>query len=208
MFFKEKKPIEYLIAGLGNPGGEYELTHHNAGFLTLDILANRYSFETDRLKFHSLTCLTEINGHRCLIMRPQTYMNNSGTAVAEGAQFYKIPPEKCIIIFDDIDIPFGDVRIKRKGSPGTHNGVKSVTNCLGSQEFPRIKIGVGSKPDPDEDLADYVLSKFTKKEQDELKKTMEKACDAIEYIVDGKIDLAMERCQIFSKKKKKEENGQ
>ena len=203
-FFGKKPPMEFIVAGLGNPGREYELTRHNAGFLTLDILANRHGFKTDRLKYHALVCDAMIGAHRCLIMRPQTYMNLSGDAIAEAAAFYKIPPEKCVVIFDDVDIPLGDVRVKRNGSAGTHNGIKSVVSRLGSQNFPRVKIGVGGKRHPDEDLKDYVLAKLTKQEQDTLRKSMETACDAVERILDGRIDLAMQDCQIISKKKKEE----
>lgn len=204
-FFKKKKetfsvtptgPVEFIIAGLGNPGKEYELSRHNAGFLCLDILANREGFRTDRIKFRSVYADAMINGHRCIIMRPQTYMNNSGEAIQEAARFYKIPPERCIVIFDDIDISLGALRIKRKGSAGTHNGVKSIIYHLNSDNFPRIKIGVGSKPHPDYDLKDYVLGTFSKQEQDTLKATMEKACDAINLIVAGDVDKAMMTCQI------------
>lgn len=204
-FFKKKEkkismpvsgPVEFIIAGLGNPGKEYEMTRHNAGFLTLDILANREGFTTDRIKYKSLCADVMINGHRCLVMRPQTYMNNSGEAIKEAASFYKIPPERCIVIFDDIDISLGALRVKRKGSAGTHNGIKSIIYHLNSDNFPRIKIGVGAKPHPDYDLKDYVLSSFSKQEQETLKKTMEKACDAIELIVGGDIDKAMMTCQI------------
>ena len=204
-FFKKKTkdisipvsgPVEFIIAGLGNPGKEYELSRHNAGFLCIDILANRENFRTDRIKFKSVYADTMINGHRCLVMRPQTYMNNSGEAIKEAATFYKIPPEKCIVIFDDIDIGLGALRVKRKGSAGTHNGVKSIIQHLGSDNFPRIKIGVGSKPHPDYDLKDYVLGTFSKQEQNILKDTMEKACDAICLITDGNIDKAMMTCQL------------
>lgn len=204
-FFKKKAktvsmpvsgPVEFIIAGLGNPGKEYEITRHNAGFLCLDILANRLGFTTDRIKFKSVYADTMINGHRCLVMRPQTYMNNSGEAIKEAATFYKIPPERCIVIFDDIDISLGSLRVKRKGSAGTHNGIKSIIYHLNSDNFPRIKIGVGSKPHPDYDLKDYVLSTFSKQEQETLKKTMEKACDAVELIVGGDVDKAMMTCQI------------
>ena len=192
-------PVEFIIAGLGNPGKEYEFTRHNAGFLCLDILANRVGFSTDRIKFRSLTADVMIAGHRCLVMRPQTYMNNSGEAIREAASFYKIKPENCIIIFDDIDIPFGALRVKRKGSAGSHNGIKSIVYHLNSDAFPRVKIGVGGKPHPDYDLKDYVLSTFSRQEQETLKKTMEKACDAVELIVAGDIDKAMQTCQISGK---------
>lgn len=204
-FFKKKTtsvsmpvsgPVEFIIAGLGNPGKEYELTRHNAGFLCLDIFCNRENFKTDRIKYKSLCADVMIGGHRCLVMRPQTYMNNSGEAIREAASFYKIPPERCIIIFDDIDISLGALRVKRKGSAGTHNGIKSIIYHLNSDNFPRIKIGVGNKPHPDYDLKDYVLSSFSKQEQATLKTTMEKACDAVELIVKGEVDKAMMTCQI------------
>lgn len=188
--------VEYIIAGLGNPGRDYELSRHNAGFLCLDILSNEEGFKTDRVKFKAVTADVMINGHRCLIMRPQTYMNNSGEAIREAAAFYKIPPEKCLIIFDDIDLSLGAVRIRRKGSAGTHNGVKSIVNHLSSDNFPRIKIGVGAKPHPDYDLKDYVLGNFSKHDQEILKKSMSKACEAIRLIVDDKLDLAMQNCQL------------
>lgn len=192
-------PVEFIIAGLGNPGKEYVLTRHNAGFLCLDILSDRFGFRTDRIKFRSFTADVMINGHRCLVMRPQTYMNNSGEAIRDAASFYKIPPEKCIIIFDDIDIPFSALRVKRKGSAGSHNGIKSIVYHLNSDNFPRIKIGVGGKPHPDYDLKDYVLGSFSKSEIKTLEATMEKACDAVELIVGGDIDKAMQTCQINSK---------
>lgn len=204
-FFKKKTssismpvsgPVEFIIAGLGNPGKEYELTRHNAGFLCIDVLCNREHFTTDRIKYKALCADVMINGHRCLVMRPQTYMNNSGEAIKEAAFFYKIPPERCIVIFDDIDISLGALRIKKKGSAGTHNGIKSIIAHLGSDNFPRIKIGVGNKPHPDYDLKDYVLGSFSKQEQTTLKNTMEKACDAISLIVGGDIDKALMTCQI------------
>lgn len=204
-FFKKKTssismpvsgPVEFIIAGLGNPGKEYELTRHNAGFLCIDVLCNREHFTTDRIKYKALCADVMINGHRCLVMRPQTYMNNSGEAIKEAASFYKIPPERCIVIFDDIDISLGALRIKKKGSAGTHNGIKSIIAHLGSDNFPRIKIGVGNKPHPDYDLKDYVLGSFSKQEQTTLKNTMEKACDAIGLIVGGDIDKALMTCQI------------
>ena len=189
-------PVEFIIAGLGNPGKEYELTRHNAGFLCIDVLCNRENFTTDRIKYKALCADVMINGHRCLVMRPQTYMNNSGEAIKEAASFYKIPPERCIVIFDDIDISLGALRIKKKGSAGTHNGIKSIIAHLGSDNFPRIKIGVGNKPHPDYDQKDYVLGSFSKQEQATLKNTMEKACDAIGLIVGGDIVKALMTCQI------------
>lgn len=198
-FFKKKtlssavavgKP-EFIIAGLGNPGKEYEYSRHNAGFLCLDILCNRYGFMTDRVKYRALTATVMIEGHPCLVMRPQTYMNNSGEAIKEAADFYKIPPEKIIVIFDDISLSTGTLRIRRKGSAGGHNGIKSIIWQLNSDNFPRLKIGVGERSDPDMDLKDHVLGKFSKEELETLKKTMARAVDAIKPILDGDIDGAM-----------------
>lgn len=208
-FFKRKKEesfsspvfgkVEYIIAGLGNPGKQYELSRHNAGFLCIDILANRYSFKTDRIKFNALCADVMISSKRCLVMRPQTYMNLSGDAVKAAADFYKIPSDHVIIIYDDIDLPVGALRIRRKGSAGGHNGIKSIIAQLGTDEFPRLKIGVGAKPDPDYDLKDYVLGTFSKADQEILKTTMAKACDGVEIIVSGDVDKAMATCQITKK---------
>lgn len=200
-FFKKKfaasssftgKP-EYIIAGLGNPGKEYEYSRHNAGFLCLDILCNKYAIKTDRVKYKSLTCTALIEGHPCLIMRPQTFMNNSGEAIKEAADFYKIPSEKVIIIYDDISLPTGTLRIRKKGSAGGHNGIKSIIWQLNSDEFPRLKIGVGDRKDKDDDLKDYVLGKFSKADLETLRKTMERAVESLSYILDGDTDGAMSR---------------
>lgn len=200
-FFKKKtvesssfagKP-EFIIAGLGNPGKEYEYSRHNAGFLCLDILCNKYGFKTDRVKYRALTATVMIEGHPCLVMRPQTYMNSSGEAVKAAADFYKIPPEKVIVIYDDISLPTGTLRIRKKGSAGGHNGIKSIIWQLNSDVFPRLKIGVGDRKDKDDDLKDYVLGRFSKEDMETLKKTMEKAVDSLKYILDGDTDGAMSR---------------
>lgn len=184
---------EFIIAGLGNPGKEYEYSRHNAGFLCLDILCNKYGIKTDRVKYRSLTCTAVIEGHSCLVMRPQTYMNSSGEAIKEAADFYKIPPEKIIVIYDDISLPTGTLRIRKKGSAGGHNGIKSIIWQLNTDVFPRLKLGVGDRKDKDDDLKDYVLGRFSKSDIDTLKKTMEKAVDALKYILDGDTDGAMSR---------------
>lgn len=182
---------EFIIAGLGNPGREYEYSRHNAGFLCIDVLCNKYGIKVDRLKYKSLTGTALIDGHPCLVMRPQTYMNNSGEAIKEAADFYKIPPEKVIVIYDDISINTGVLRIRRKGSAGGHNGIKSIIAHLGSENFPRLKLGVGERKDPDSDLKDHVLGKFSKEDLVTMKQTMEKAVEAIPYILNGDIDGAM-----------------
>ena len=182
---------EFLIVGLGNPGNKYTLTRHNAGFLCLDMLAEKLSFRIDRLKYKSLMADVNINGHRCIVMKPQTFMNNSGEAVKQAAAFYKIPPENIIVVFDDISLPCGKMRIRRKGSDGGHNGIKSIIYLLNSDKFPRIKLGVGEKPHPEYDLADWVLSSFRKPELDSLREAAENACKAVEMMVQGNIDGAM-----------------
>ena len=182
---------EYLVVGLGNPGNKYTLTRHNAGFLCLDMLSEKLNFRIDRLKFKSLICDTTINGHRCIVMKPQTFMNNSGEAVRECAAFYKIPAEKVIVIYDDISLDVGKLRIRRKGTDGGHNGIKSIIYHLNSDQFPRIKVGCGKKPHPDYDLADWVLSEFKKDEQKALEPALENACKALELLLDNNIEKAM-----------------
>ena len=198
MFFKRSKgiapgPIEFLIVGLGNPGKNYEFTRHNAGFLTLDHIASELDTEINNLKNNALVADVVINNHRCLLVKPQTFMNNSGTAVRDIAKFYKIPPEKIIIIFDDISLPCGKLRIRRKGTDGGHNGIKSIIYHLNSDQFPRIKIGVGAKPNPEYDLADWVLSKFGKDDTEQLKAAITKATEVLPFILDGEIDKAMNK---------------
>lgn len=186
-------PVEYLIVGLGNPGAKYEMTRHNAGFLCLDKLAEDCGATVNRLKYHALCADTVLAGRRVLLMKPQTFMNASGEAVAEAARFYKIPPQRILVIFDDISLDVGKTRIRRNGTHGGHNGIKSVIACLGSDQFPRVKIGVGKKPHPDYDLADWVLSAFRKEEMDSLKTAVEHGIGAAKLIVDGNIDEAMNR---------------
>lgn len=194
MFLKKKintSSYEYIIAGLGNPGAKYEMTRHNAGFLAMDLLAIKENINIKKLKFHSLVSDAVISGKRCLIMKPQTMMNNSGEAVVEAAKFYKIPPENIIIVYDDISLDVGQTRIRRKGSAGGHNGIKSIIAHLGSENFPRIKIGVGKKPHPDYDLVNWVLGRFPKEQEAELKSALENCVSALELIINGDIDKAM-----------------
>ena len=186
-------PPEFIIAGLGNPGKKYELTRHNAGFIFADMLAEKHGVSINKIQFKSVTGMLELGGHKCLLMKPQTMMNLSGEAIRQAAQFYKIPPEKIIIVFDDISLPCGKMRIRRKGSDGGHNGMKSIIYQLASDQFPRIKLGVGEKPHPDYDLADWVLSTFKKDELKALAETCEKACEAAELMVSGDTDKAMSR---------------
>lgn len=184
---------EFLVVGLGNPDKKYTLTRHNSGFLCVDELAEKHGFKINKLKFKALIADTVINSHRAIVMKPQTYMNLSGEAVREAVNFYKIPPENVIVIFDDISLDVGKLRIKRKGSDGGHNGIKSVVSCISSNNFPRIKLGVGKKPHPDYDLAAWVLSEFKKDEAKPLKEAIDNACDALLLMLDGKIDEAMNK---------------
>lgn len=191
MFSKNSGGYEYLIVGLGNPGAKYEMTRHNAGFLAVDLFAIKENFNIKKLKFHALVGDVKIGGKKCLVMKPQTFMNNSGESVGEAAKFYKIPPENIVVISDDISLDVGNIRIKRKGSAGGHNGLKSIIAHLGSENFIRIKVGVGKKPFADYDLADWVLGRFPKDKESDLKQALENAVDSIPYIVNNQIDKAM-----------------
>ena len=185
--------VEYIICGLGNPGTQYEGTRHNIGFMTIDTLCEKYKLDCKKLRFKSLTCDAMISGKRCLIMKPTTFMNNSGEAVTEAMSFYKIPPERTIIVFDDISLEPGKLRIRRKGSDGGHNGIKSTIYLSGSDMFPRIKMGVGAKPHPDYNLADWVLGHFKKEQAEALETAMDNAVSSIELMVGGKMNEAMNK---------------
>lgn len=193
MFGKKKfgGSVEYLIVGLGNPDKKYENTRHNAGWLALDYISEKLDCKVNKIKYKSFIGTCEIGSAKVMLMKPTTYMNNSGQAVVEAMNFYKIPAENVIVIFDDISLDVGKMRIRSKGSDGGQKGMRSIINLSGSQAFPRIKIGIGAKPNPDWDLADWVLSKFTDKEMKELKKMFENAHKAVELIIDGKMDRAM-----------------
>lgn len=191
IFKKSNGGYEYLIVGLGNPGAKYEMTRHNAGFLAVDLLAIKENLNIKKLKYHALVGDAVINGKKCLVMKPQTFMNNSGEAVGEACRFYKIPPEKVVVISDDISLDVGKIRIKRKGSAGGHNGLKSIIAHLGSENFVRIKVGVGKKPSADYDLVDWVLGRFPKELEKELKAALENAVASLPYIVNDEIDKAM-----------------
>ena len=185
--------VEYIICGLGNPGTQYENTRHNIGFMTVDTLCEKYKLSCKKVKFKSLTCDAVISDERCLIMKPTTFMNNSGEAVTEAMSFYKIPPERTIIVFDDISLEPGKLRIRRKGSDGGHNGIKNIIYLSGSDAFPRIKMGVGAKPHPDYKLADWVLGHFNKEDGEKLEQCFQNAVACLELIVQGKIDEAMNK---------------
>ena len=189
-------PVSFIIAGLGNPGAQYAKTRHNVGFVAIDYIAEKLGVRIDRAKFHSLVTEARIGGVRVLLMKPETYMNNSGVAIGEAAAFYKIPAERVLVLHDEISFDPGLMRIRRKGSAGGHNGLKSIIAHLASEEFPRVKIGVGQKPSPDYDLADWVLGKFPKEHSDKIDARLDDIYTATQLIVRGDIDGAMQR---FSK---------
>lgn len=192
MFFG-KSNVEYLIIGLGNPDSKYALTRHNVGFMTADKLGERCGCKFEKKKFDAIFGKCTVAGKSCLLVKPMTYMNNSGRAVRDLAAFYKVPMERIIVVSDDISLPVGKLRIRRSGSAGGHNGLKDIIALIGGENFARVKVGIGDKPNPGYDLADWVLSKFTADEMAPLNDALCKACDALEEIVAGNIDRAMNR---------------
>jgi PTH1 family peptidyl-tRNA hydrolase len=188
-----KEVTMYIIAGLGNPGKEYTNTRHNAGYAAVEYLSEKYNVKLNKLKFNSVYGDTFINGEKVMFVKPVTYMNRSGIAIEEIMNFYKVPPENLIVIYDDIDIPLGTLRIRPNGSPGTHNGMKSIINNIGNG-FPRIRIGIGRNEDMD--LADYVLQKFSSSEKELVNPIIEKAALAALEIIDSNVENAMQKYNI------------
>ena len=191
----------YIIAGLGNPGKKYENTRHNMGFIAIDLLAEEFGIKVDKLKFKSLVGEGRIAGQRVLLMKPQTYMNLSGEAIREAVNFYKIEPEELIVIYDDIDIPTGTFRIRKKGSSGTHNGMRSVVYQIQSDQFPRIRVGIGSEKKVD--LIHYVTGGVSKSEKELLEDALVKAAKSAACIVEKGIDKAMNEFNVRPPKKEK-----
>ena len=193
MLFKKKAPggVDYLIVGLGNPGAKYATTRHNVGFNAADFIADELSVSINKLKFKGLYAQTSIGSSKVLIIKPQTFMNESGVCVKAFADFYKISPQNVIVIFDDVSLDVGKMRIRRKGSAGGHNGIKSIISHLGSEDFPRIKIGVGQKPHPDYDLADWVLGSIPLKDRDIINENNKNVYDAVRDILNGDFEAAM-----------------
>ena len=186
MFSKPSGSFSWLVVFLGNPGPKYDCTRHNAGFMAGDALAKKLGVGVSRLRFKALTSACEINGEKVLLMKPQTYMNLSGEAVGEAARFYKIPPEHVLVVSDEISLPLGKLRVRPKGSAGGHNGLKSIIASLGSDAFPRIRIGVGAPPHPDYDMADWVLSVFRNQDLEDMLQAAARAAEAVVcYISDG-----------------------
>ena len=190
------EPVSFIIVGLGNIGKQYELTRHNAGFLAIDYIAEKFGAKIDRVKFHATVGECSIGGARVLLMKPTTLMNNSGVAVGEAAAFYKIPPQRVLVLHDEISFDAGIIRIRRKGSAGGHNGLKSIIARLPGEDFPRIKIGIGKKPTPEYDLADWVLGKMPESDLKALRGRFDDIATASELIIKGEIDNAMAK---FSK---------
>ncbi len=184
-------PVSFLIVGLGNPGKQYENTRHNAGFLAIDALARELGIRVSRLRFQGLCGEGMLGGKHVLLLKPSTFMNESGRSVKAAMDFYKLPPSQVLVLFDDINLPVGRLRIRRKGSDGGHNGMKNIIYLSGSDQFPRIKLGIGEKPHPDYSLADWVLSRFTQDEGEKLSEALESACKAAKLIAAGKTDAAM-----------------
>ena len=183
----------WLIVGLGNPGREYERTRHNAGFRALDILAEKLGCKVDKLKFQGLYGQANYRGRKLLLLKPQTYMNLSGRSVLQLSAFFRVPPKNIIVLFDDISLDPGRLRVRSDGSAGGHNGIKSIIQELGCQDFPRVKIGVGAKPHPDFDLADWVLSGFTAQEEKALQPALERAADAALAVMEYGVPEAANR---------------
>ncbi len=185
--------IEYVIAGLGNPELEYENTRHNAGFIVLDMLAKQCGEEINRMQFKGRTADVMLGDKRCLLLKPTTYMNNSGESIVQALEFYKLDVSSLIVVCDDISLDVGRLRIRRKGSHGGHNGLRSICELTGSDSYERIKMGVGKKPHPDYDLAKWVLGKFGKEDMEKLNTAAENACECIKLMVQGKTDQAMNK---------------
>ena len=183
MLFKSSG-CDWMIVGLGNPGREYEKTRHNVGFRVTDLVSGQLKTKIDRLKFQALTRLVNYNGMKVLLVQPQTYMNASGAAVSALASYYKVKPERILVIFDDISLPVGRIRVRKDGSAGGHNGIKSIIQSLGTDQFPRVKVGVGAKPHPDYDVADWVLSKFSAQEEKDLAPALDHAAQAALMVLD------------------------
>ena len=186
--------ITHLVVGLGNPGDKYVNTRHNAGFLAMDYISQKLGVKVDRIKFKALVGEAEMGGKRVLLMKPQTFMNLSGEAVREAASFYKIPMENIIVISDDINLDVGKMRVRKNGSDGGQRGLRSIITLMASEECPRVRIGVGKKPHPDYDLADWVLSEFSKDDREKLSACFPKAFDGIVKILQGDLDAAMQIC--------------
>lgn len=192
MLLRKNTGIEYIIAGLGNPGNEYDKTRHNAGFRFVDWLCDSLKLPSFRLKHMSLCVKGELGGHSVLIMKPQTYMNKSGESISDAVRFYKLDPQHVIVVSDDISLAPGKMRLRKNGSAGGHNGLKSIIEQLGTEDFPRLKIGVGQKPNPEYDLADWVIGKMTDGEIADTSERYPRLEKAIVTVMDGDFEKAVQ----------------
>ena len=190
---KKSSSLDWIVVFLGNPGDKYENTRHNVGFMTAAALGEKLNKPIQRLKFKALTNVVEYGGCRVLLMKPTTYMNLSGEAVREACMFYKLPPERVLVVSDDVSLPVGKIRLRRNGTAGGHNGLRSIIGQLHSDQFPRLKIGVGAKPHPDYDMADWVLGHFSKEDRKAVDAAIDRALDAMECLFTQGIDKAMSR---------------
>jgi len=194
MFFRKKATgVEWIIVFMGNPGPKYNGTRHNVGFMAADVLAKDMGVRIDRLRFKAYTGQGELGGSKVFLMKPQTYMNLSGESVQPAAAFYKIPPERILVVGDDVSMPVGKLRIRAKGSAGGHNGLKSIISRLGTDEFPRLKIGVGAPENTEYDLADWVLGTFQNQDAEKIREVISRGVKAVESVVAEGIDTAMRK---------------
>ncbi len=194
MFFRRKQEgVSWLVVFLGNPGPKYAGTRHNVGFMTADFIEKDTGVKINKLKFNALTAVSEIGGEKVLLLKPQTYMNLSGSSVAQAASFYKIPTERILVISDDVSLPVGKLRVRRSGSAGGHNGLRDIIAKCGGDGFPRIKIGVGSPPHPDYDMADWVLGTFKNQDAVDIADAIKKTARAIEELIRNGVDSAMNK---------------
>ena len=193
LFNKKSGGVDWLLVCLGNPGDQYENTRHNVGFMVADELGERHNIPIQRLKFRALTNTITVGDEKVLLMKPVTYMNLSGEAVHEAAAFYKIPPEHILVVSDEVSLAPGKLRVRRSGSAGGHNGLKNIIAHLGTDQFPRIRVGVGQKPHPDYDMADWVLGKFQGEDKKAVEAAVKKAADAAECLIQEGVDKAMNK---------------
>ncbi|MEG1269160.1 MAG: aminoacyl-tRNA hydrolase [Oscillospiraceae bacterium] len=194
MFFKKKdSALDYIVVGLGNPGKKYDYSRHNTGFRMMDALACSLGTKVTRARFQSLCGTVNISGAKVMLLKPTTYMNLSGIAVREAANYYKVAPENIIVIYDDVSLDAGALRIRAEGSAGGHNGIKSLIEQLGTDKFPRIKVGVGQKPGPDYDLADWVLSMPSSADRKAIEARTDDVCEAVELLVQDRLQMAQSR---------------
>ena len=193
LFGNKSSAVDWLIVGLGNPGQKYENTRHNMGFLAVDLLSEKTGTKLNKVKFKAAYNLMDFAGTRCLVMKPQTYMNLSGEAVREAAQFYKIPADHVLVIYDDVSLPVGKLRVRPSGSAGGHNGIKNIIAHLGTQEFPRVKIGVGAPDGTDKDMVDWVIGAPSQAERKTLVESIERAVEAAECVIRSGCQTAMNK---------------